>query len=378
MLTLLRAAAGLTLALAVFAGLIVLLVGVNFTQRLDDPEVYAAAFNETGAYNRIYDEVLADQELRERTGRLLGGMDFAVQDEAVDVLRQVMPPEYLREQVEANSQRFTAYLRHERDDLEIYVDLQEPLERVEPAALGKVHQYIDELEVADPASSSCSPSNLRQLAAAAAEPYSRLSQGQLPDTAPSLEILSRECREREFDRWFRLVLNDPVMSTQVSRVLGNEVEELRRAFVEGDTRGFLKAGAGPLVELVIEQAVADVRRNLPPDHRIDLLEWLTSQAGCLGRCQRTRKKHRHCAGRDGQPVAGAGPPFQAGGDAPVAGRHAVGGRRRLPGPGVRAEFGGTRESRERGCLVGILLGGSAALGSQPGGRLGGIIGPPGH
>ena len=79
---------------------------VNFTQRLDDPEVYAAAFSEADAYDRIYDEVLADGELRERTSRLLGGVDFAVHDEAVDVLRQVMPPEYLREQVEANIRTF--------------------------------------------------------------------------------------------------------------------------------------------------------------------------------------------------------------------------------------------------------------------------------
>ena len=277
MATFLKAAAGLALGLAVFAGLVVLLVGVNLTQRLDEPEVYAAAFSETGAYDRIYDEVLADEELRDRTGRMLGGMNFAVHDEAVDMLRQVMPPEYLREQMEANIGRLTAYLRHERDDLEIYVDLQGPLERVEPAALEQVHQYIDELEVAEPATSGCSPSSLQQLATAAAEPYSRLSQGQLPETAPSLEILSRECREREFDRWFGLVLNDPVMSTQVSRVLGNEVEELRRTFIEGDTRGFLKAGADPLVEPVIEGTVAEVRRNLPPDHRIDLLDWLTSQ-----------------------------------------------------------------------------------------------------
>ena len=285
MLTLLRAAAGLALGLAVFAGLLVLLVGVNITQRLDDQEVYAAAFSGTGAYDRIYDEVLEDEELRERTGRLLGGVDFAVHDEAVDVLRRVMPPEYLREQVEANIERFTAYLRHERDDLEIYVDLQGPLERVEPAALGKVHQYIDELEVAEPTTSGCSPSSLQQLAAAAAEPYSRLSQGQLPETAPSLEILSRECREREFDRWFGLVMDDPVMSAQAARVLGNEVEELRRTFVEGDTREFLKAGAGPLVEPVIESAMTEVRRNLPPDHRIDLLEWLTSQPGGPARAE---------------------------------------------------------------------------------------------
>ena len=279
----LRIAVSLALGLAVFAGLLYLLVAANFTRRLEAPEVYSAAVSETGAYDRIYDEVLVDEALRERTGRLLGDIDIAVHDEAVELLREVMPPDYLEEQVEDNIRRFTGFLSHDLEDLELYVTLTEPLERVEPAALGKVHEYIDELEVAEPATSGCSPASLQQLAAAAAEPYSRLSQGQLPETAPSLEILSRVCREREFDRWFRLVLDEPALNAQASRILGNEVEGLRRSFVEGDTRGFLKAAAGPLVEPLVEDAVADARRKLPPDNRIDLLEWLAGPPGSPAR-----------------------------------------------------------------------------------------------
>ena len=71
MVTFLKAAASLVLGTVVLAGLLILLVVVNFTQRLDAPEVYAAAFSEADAYDRIYDEVLADEELRERTGRLM-------------------------------------------------------------------------------------------------------------------------------------------------------------------------------------------------------------------------------------------------------------------------------------------------------------------
>ncbi len=285
MVAFLRIVASLALGLVVFAGLLALLVGINFTQRLDDSRVYAAAFSESGAYIRIYEEVLVDESLEKHTGRLLEDIGIAAHDDAVDLLRQVMPPEYLREQVEANIGRFTAFLRHQRDYLEIYVDLQAPLERVEPTALGKVHEYIDDLEVADPPLSGCSPSSLQRLAAAAAEPYSRLSQGQLPETAPSLEILSRDCREREFDRWFGLVLNDHALNAQASRILGNEVEGLRRTFVDGDTRGFLKAAADPLVEPVVEGAVAEVRRNLPPDERIDVLERLAGPPGSPARAK---------------------------------------------------------------------------------------------
>ena len=277
--TFLRTAAGTVLGLAVFTGLLIILVGVNFTQRLDDSGAYATAFSEAGAYGRIYDEVLVDDALKEQTGRLLGNIEMETHSEVVEVLREVMPPDYLREQVEANIERLTAYLRHERAGLEIYVDLEEPLERVEPAVLGRVHRLVDDLEIIEPEAPGCSMEALQELAAESADPYARLSQGRLPDSAPSLETLSRECREREFDRWFGYVLDAPVMNAQAARILGDETEELRQTFVDGDTRGFLKAAAEPLVEPLIDSAVAEVRRQLPPDGRIDLLERLTGQPG---------------------------------------------------------------------------------------------------
>ena len=87
--------------------------------------------------------------------------------------------------------------------------------------------------------------SLQQLAEAAAEPYSRLSRGRLPESVPSLQILSRECREREFDRWFDLLLGQRALNAGVARLLDSQGEELRRSFIEGDTRGFLKAAAAP-------------------------------------------------------------------------------------------------------------------------------------
>ncbi|MDE2938945.1 MAG: hypothetical protein OXR67_08500, partial [Chloroflexota bacterium] len=285
MVAFLRAAASILLGLAVFAGLLTLLIGVNVTQRLDDSEVYAGAFSEARAYDRIYDEILLDEALKERIGGLLGNIEIAAHDEVVDVLRDVLPPEYLREQVEANIDRFTAYLRYDVDQLEIYVILEEPLERIETAMLGGVHGYVDGLEIVEPETSDCSPEALQRLAEASSEPFAELSQGKLPKSAPSLTILSRECREREFDRWFGHVLDDPSMSAQAAGILGSEVEDLRRSFVDGDTRGFIKAAAGPLVKPVVDGAVSDVRESLPPGGRIDLLEWLASQPGAPGRSE---------------------------------------------------------------------------------------------
>ena len=278
MFTLLRALGGLVLGLVVFAGLLYFLIVVNFSQRLEDPEVYNTAISETDAYNRVYDEVLVDEELEDQTANLVGDLDIEASKEAVEVLREVMPPAYLQEQTEANIDRFTGFLRHDRQDLELYADLKEPMERIEPAVLDKVHEIIDGLEIEEPPQAGCSVASLQRLAAASAEPLSRLSDGQLPESAPSLQILTRECRQREFDRWFDRVLDDPAISSQAALILDNERENLRREFIAGDTGVFLKAVAGPLVQPLIDDAIADIRRNLQRNDRFDLLDWVAEES----------------------------------------------------------------------------------------------------
>ena len=145
MAKLLRGLAGLLLGMVVFASLFYYLVVVNVSQRIDGPEVYNVAIQDTDVYNRIYDEVLVDEAIEEQPGNLLGNPDIEDSGEAVAVLREVMPPAYLREQTEANIDRFTGSLRHESEDLEIYVGLEDPLEHMETAILNKAHQVIDDL-----------------------------------------------------------------------------------------------------------------------------------------------------------------------------------------------------------------------------------------
>ena len=278
MLTVLRALAGLVLGLAVFAGLLYFLVVVNFSQRLVESEVYYVAIKDTDAYNRIYTEVLVDEALKDQTGNLLGDVEIQAHEEAVEVLREVMPPAYLQEQTEDNIDRFTSFLRYDREDLEIYASLRDPLERIEPAVLGKIHEIIDELEIEEHPSSTCSPAAMRRLAAASAIPYAKLSDGEIPESAPSLEILTRECREREFDRWFDLILDDPAINSQTALILENERANIRQYFVDFDTREFLKSVADPLVKPLIEDAVAEIRRNLQRNDQFDLLEWLAKES----------------------------------------------------------------------------------------------------
>ena len=282
-LALLRVLGGLLLGLAVVAGLLYLLVAVNLSQNLVESETYRNAVSDTGAYDRVYEEVLADPDAKEDIGNLLGGVEFDRVDEVIEILREVMPPSYLQAQTEDNINRFTGFLRGEREELEIYARLRLPLERIESAVLGEVHQRVEELEIREPASTGCSVSHLRQLAAASAVPLSQLSAGQIPQSAPSLEMLTQECREREYDRWLGLLLEDAAMDSQTRDTLERENPNLRRNFVEGDTRAFLKAVAGPLARPLIDEAVADIRRNLDRSEQFDILQWLADESEDISR-----------------------------------------------------------------------------------------------
>ena len=72
MTTCLRAAAVLALGILISIGLLYLLVPVRLLNRLVTAEVYRVAISDTDAYNRVYDEVLADETLRDQTDDLLG------------------------------------------------------------------------------------------------------------------------------------------------------------------------------------------------------------------------------------------------------------------------------------------------------------------
>ena len=278
MLTVLRALAGLVLGLVIFAGLLYFLVVVNFSQRLVESEVYNTAIHDTNAYNRVYDEVLMDDGSKDTREKLLGYVDFQAPDDAVEVLREVLPPYYLQEQTEENIDHFTSFLLYEENDLEISISMKEPLSREESAVLGKVHRIIDELEINSPSSSDCSTASLQQLAAESALPYAQLSDGEIPKSVPSLRILTAECHAREFDRWFDQVMDDPAMNSQAALILEGERANLRQQFIAGDTRTFLKTVAGLLVKPLIQDAVADIRRDLQRNDQFDLLEWLAGES----------------------------------------------------------------------------------------------------
>ena len=216
-MTILRVLVSLLLGLVVIAGLLSVLLVVNIAQRLEDSDLYRAAFTETDAYNRIYDEVLVDASVQDQTLDLLGGVGLETQ-EAVEVLRDVMPPAYFREQTEANIDRFTGFLSHDLERLDLYLELRQPLDRVEAVVLDKAEQVITGLEIEEPrtASTVCTADSVQSLAGNLADELAGLSAGQLPESVPSLETLDEDCRRQEFDNWIDQVASNPQLDSETA------------------------------------------------------------------------------------------------------------------------------------------------------------------
>ena len=279
MSTCLRATASLVLGILIIAGLFYLLVPVNILERLVTAEVYHDAITEADAYDRVYDKELLEEALGGLDGGLLGDIEIDDGDQLVEFLRDVLPPAYLQGQTEDNISRVTAYMRAETDTLEVYVELGEPLARFEPAVRAWVFRAISELEIIEPTDSGCSADAMLRLSAAAAEPISRVADGNLPESAPSLMVLSQDCREQNFDSWLDSLLSVPATSPRASSVLGEAREELRQPFYEGDTRDFLKVAASVLVGPLAEDAIAEIRGELRPNDRLYFIEVPGSPTG---------------------------------------------------------------------------------------------------
>ena len=280
-LRLLRGLGRPALGLVVLAGLLHLLVVSNFTGRLVNEEVYYAAIDSAGLYNRIYDEVLVDDALASKTGNLLGGVQLDVHQQIVEVLREVLPPAYLREQTEDNIERFTAYMNGDAEQLEIYLELEEPLGRVLPTIHKHVRQAISTLDISKAAESLCTSEDIRLLAADTAPLLQRLSGGRLPESVPGLRPWNVDCREQAFDQWLDGLVNDPALDRKTSGLLAQGGQELRLPFVEGDTRLLLQTAAELLVEPLAQDAVADLQAELLPGYRLDLIQLVAEQSGGL-------------------------------------------------------------------------------------------------
>ena len=129
----------------VVLGIIILFVYLAYlmasttNNNLLSEDFYANSLSENRLYDRFYDEVLLDEGFSSTRKEVLGNFEIAFDEEAIGLVKQILPPEYLQSQVESSISANIRYLRKETDSWGLIIDLGLPLDRAKPVILG----YID-------------------------------------------------------------------------------------------------------------------------------------------------------------------------------------------------------------------------------------------
>ena len=272
LISVIRAGAALVLGVVIFVGFLFFLILNNFSDKLLSADCYKDTIAAEDTYNRIYEEVLLDEELLDKTKEFLGDIQIVSDRDIVDLMREIVPPAYTQRQVEENIERAIAYLKDDVDELEIYIDLAEPLGNVKPVMFAYIDRRIDELEEEDPGIGSCSTAAVTGLAGRYLDVFNALAGGEVPTTVPSLRALDPLCRQLLFASAFDLLVASSSLDAETTRQLVAKRDELRKPFEAGDTIGMLKVSARTLAGPLMDKAIDKVREDLGPDGRLDLIQ----------------------------------------------------------------------------------------------------------
>ena len=273
-LLILRFVATPILGIAIFAGLLLTLVGNNIVDKLLNAEFYTDTIAEQNTYNRIYDDVLLDQKAKDKVQELLGDVKVVSPEDIVGLVRGLLPPEYLQSQVEGAIQRAVAYFNEDSDTLELYLEMGPAIDKIKPTLLDYVDRRIDGIPEADPGPAECNPETVKSVRDGYQEVFRNLAGGQVPAFLPSIKVIAEQCRVLIFDSAFPALFTDDTLDSRTTQALGNSADDIRAAFVAGDTHGVLKAAARPLSEPLVDDVVAKIRERLDEGDRLNLIRVL--------------------------------------------------------------------------------------------------------
>ncbi|MDA1128688.1 MAG: hypothetical protein O2913_08320 [Chloroflexi bacterium] len=274
LLTIARAGAALLLGVVIFVGFLFFLVLNNLSDKLLNADFYADTISGQDTYNRIYAEVLLDDELVDRAREFLGDIEIVTHQDIVDQLRKVVPPDYIQDQVEDNIERSIAYFKEDVDELEVYFDLAEPLERVKPVMFDYLDDRIDEIEVEAPGIQGCTPGELNDLAGRYVGKFNQLAEGVVPQSVPSLQEIPLVCRVAIFELAFGRLVDETSLDNEARENLKSGKADLRKPFESGDTLEVFKVSARLLAGPLIDRSIEKVREDLDAGDRLDLIRQL--------------------------------------------------------------------------------------------------------
>ena len=266
-----RSAAATVLGLIVFASFLSFFLVNHINNRLLDDDLYIETLRQHNAYNRIYTEVLLDQRVGDSVQDLTGDFQIATHEEIVEVLAEIVPPQYAQTQIEQNIRRIIHYLNEDTGSLSLQVELGPPLARAKPALFEYIDGRIDQLATVQPDANLSLLEQVAEVRATTEAALLSLAQGQVPEAIPSVRAIPQPLRADLFNTLLPKLLNDPGLDPRVRQGLNANRREIRETFVAGDTREFLKASARAALELIVDQAIDQVGQNLDSQGRLDVI-----------------------------------------------------------------------------------------------------------
>ena len=270
-MSIVRSLISFVLGIGIFVAFLGCLLASNFSDKLLSADIYTETLAGADTYTRIYDEVLVDARLAETAEDLLGDIKVVSQKDMVDLLRKILPPEYIQSQVEGTIQNAIDYLNKDTDTLELYIELAPPLANAKGVLFSYIDGRIDELELEDLGAPECTPGRITELADRFETRWTELAQGEVPKSVPSLESLTRECRTAIFNLAYPSLLQDNLLDDPTRRGLIESRPDIEREFIAGNTRGVLKQAARPLATPLIDDAIDQLRERLDDRERLDII-----------------------------------------------------------------------------------------------------------
>ena len=246
-------------------------VGDNFLSS----DFYLDNLAENDVYDRIYDEVLPDPEFADTTQDLMGGVQVPRRD-VVGVAREIIPPDYLQDQVEGAVSATIDYVNKDTHDLRPFIDLGPPLERVRPALLGYIDRHIDGLPEVRVNSVDELEQKLESL-------YRLLAHGQIEDMTQVPAVAPPLSPRGAYVDAHRGAVQDLDADTSFPRRSLAMLEE-RSAEVElylsyGRTVDAVKASVRGLTAPLMDDAIDEMKKDLDYRSRLDLVQKAAEQNG---------------------------------------------------------------------------------------------------
>lgn len=225
-----------------------------------DASTYTGSLDEVDAYDRVYTEFFASVQERETTGQILAYTDVSP-EELEAMIREILPPGHLQREVERNLENALAYLRGDAAVLDLTVDLAPLLDNMGPVLSDYVTGRIDAMEMA---SVGDYETFLLELSAA----VEAIREGHDVVVLPSYPL-------SEAQRAETIALVFP----EVDGVDGATLRALDQALAAGDTRAALVMVVDALIDRRLDEALGDIRADLEPGDRLDLLARMAEDEG---------------------------------------------------------------------------------------------------